>query len=178
VTTNYIVETERLRLRHYTMADEPWLFEVFADLDARTFYPQMIDSANVRRWIEWNLSNYADFGLGLWTLERKDSGTPIGDCGLTFQDVEGVKELEVGYHVIQSERRRGYATEAARACLDYGFQRTVRESICSIVRPANTASCAVAARLHSGCREFVKGGRPALLYSTTRHEWEQRRATR
>jgi [ribosomal protein S5]-alanine N-acetyltransferase len=167
-----IPQTERLRLRAYTTADEAELFDVFADPYARRFYPEMVDRAKVRVWIEWNLRNYDEFGFGLWAMELKVDGQFVGDCGLTYQDVEGRRELEIGYHVIERERGKGYATEAARACLDFGFTHTSCKSICSIVRPSNTTSCAVAARVHTARREFMKGGQPALLFYTTRHEWE------
>jgi [ribosomal protein S5]-alanine N-acetyltransferase len=167
-----ILRTERLRLRAYTAADEAELFDVFSDPYARRFYPEMANRANVRAWIEWNLRNYDESGLGLWAMELKVEDQFIGDCGLTYQDVEGRRELEIGYHVIERERGKGYATEAARVCLDFGFTRTSCQSICSIVRLSNTASCAVAARIHTARREFMKGGRPALLFSTMRRDWE------
>jgi len=173
-----IPQTERLRLRAYTTADEAELFDVFADPYARRFYPEMVDRAKVRAWIEWNLRNYDEFGFGLWAMELKVDGQFVGDCGLTYQDVEGRLELEIGYHVIERERSKGYATEAARACLDFGFAHTSCESICSIVRPSNTASCAVAARVHTARREFMKGGQPALHFYTTRDEWEALRMQR
>jgi RimJ/RimL family protein N-acetyltransferase len=154
-------ECERLRLRPYRLDDEAALYQVFGDPYACTFYPEMEDAANVRRWIVWNLRNYAEHGFGLWALEREDSGAFIGDCGLTWQEVEGGRELEIGWHVLASERGRGYATEAARACLDFGFERAPAASICSIVRPANSASRRVAGRIHAECREFEKGGRRA-----------------
>jgi [ribosomal protein S5]-alanine N-acetyltransferase len=167
-----VLRTERLRLRAYIAADEADLFEVFADPYARRFYPEMAARAKVRAWIEWNLRNYDEFGFGLWAMELKAEGRFIGDCGLTFQDVEGRRELEIGYHVMERERGKGYATEAARVCLDFGFTRTSCDSICSIVRPSNTASCVVAGRIHTARREFMKGGRPALLFHTTRHNWD------
>jgi len=173
-----IIRTERLRLRAYTPADEAELFEVFADPYARRFYPEMADPAKVRAWIEWNLRNYDELGFGLWAMELNTKGRLIGDCGLTYQDVEGRRELEIGYHVIASERGKGYATEGARECLEFGFTRTSCESICSIVRPSNAASCAVAARIHTTRREFIKGGRTALLFNTTRRDWEARRTNR
>jgi RimJ/RimL family protein N-acetyltransferase len=148
------------------------LFDVFADPYARRFYPEMADRAKVRAWIDWNLRNYDEFGFGLWAMELKAESRLIGDCGLTFQDVEGRGELEIGYHVMERERGKGYATEAARACLDFGFTRTSCESICSIVRPWNTASCAVAARIHTARREFIKGGQPAVLFYSTRRDWD------
>jgi len=173
-----IPETERLRLRAYTIADEAELFDVFADPYARRFYPEMADRAKVRAWIESNLRNYDEFGFGLWAIELKVEGHFLGDCGLTYQEVEGRRELEIGYHVIERERGKGYATEAARGCLEFGFRRTSCESICSIVRPSNTASCVVAARVHAARREFMKGGQPGLLFYTTRHEWEALRIER
>ena len=167
-----ILRTERLRLRAYTGADEADLFDVFADPYARRFYPEMAAPAKVRAWIEWNLRNYDEFGFGLWAMELRADGRFIGDCGLTFQDVEGRRELEIGYHVMERERGKGYATEAARVCLDFGFRRTPCDSICSIVRPSNAASCAVAARIHTARRELIRGGKPALLFHTTRRDWD------
>ena len=173
-----ILGTERLRLRAYTSADEADLFDVFADPYARRFYPEMEDRGKVRAWIEWNLRNYDEFGLGLWAIELKEGGGLIGDCGLTFQEVEGRRELEVGYHLIERERGNGYATEAARTCLDFGFTRTSCESICSVVRPGNTTSRAVAARIHTARREFTKCGQVALLFNTTRQAWSELRISR
>ena len=170
-----IVVTARLRLREFTAGDEADAFAMFADPYARTFYPQMSDRAKVRDWIQWNLRNYQEFGFGLWVIERSVDGRFLGDCGLTYQDVEGRRELEVGYHLTERERGQGYATEAARACLDFGFLRTTCERICSIVRPSNAASCAVAARIHTTRREFTKGDSPAFLYTTSRRDWEARR---
>ena len=174
-----ILQTKRLLFRLYTSADEEALYEVFADPYARTFYPEMADRARVRAWIDWNLRNYEEFGFGLWAMELKTGGGKlIGDCGLTYQDVEGKRQLEIGYHVIQYERGKGYATEAARRCLDFGFIHTACESICSIVRPSNAASCMVAGRIHTAEREFVRDGRPALLFYTTRQDWQILRMAR
>jgi len=167
-----VIETERLRLRQLTPADGSVLLDVFADPYAREFYPDMTDYAWVVRWIEWNLGNYEKFGYGLWGMELKSSGELIGDCGLTWQQVEVRSELEIGYHVLARERRRGYATEGARACLDWGFRHTDSAMICSIVRPANLASCTVAGRVHPARREFERRGQPVLLFYTMRSDWE------
>ena len=166
-----MAETARLRLRRLTLADEGDLFEVFADPYAREFYPRMVDSKEVRLWIEWNLRNYETYGFGLWAMELRQSGRLIGDAGLTYQDVGGIRMLEVGYHVVHGERRKGHALEAARACLDFGFTRTEATSICSIVSPSNRASCGVAGRLHFDCRAFVRNEQKLLLFFTARDEW-------
>jgi len=63
-----IPQTERLRLRAYTIADEAELFNVFADPYARRFYPEMADRTKARAWIEWNFRNYDEFAsaCGQW----------------------------------------------------------------------------------------------------------------
>lgn len=168
VVTRYLIETPRLGLRPLRAEDDVDLRRVFADPDARRFYPEMADAAMVCRWIARNVERYRDDGFGLWALELRDGGALIGDCGLTWQEVEGRQELEIGYHVALEHRGRGFATEAARACLEYALRRVERDLVCSIVRPANHASRTVAGRVHAHCREFVKRESPALLFYTRR----------
>ena len=86
----------------------------------------MADLCQCTRLDRLESSRLDSYGFGLWALELKTTGASIGDCGLTYQDVEGSPQLEVGYHVMQRERRKGYATEAARACLDSPASNTRR----------------------------------------------------
>jgi hypothetical protein len=130
----------------------------------------MVDRAKVREWSERNLRNYQELGFGLWAMELRLDGRFGGDCGLTYQNVEGRRELEVHYQVIERQRGKGYATEAARACLEFGFTRTSCQSSCSIVRQSNTASCMVAARVHSARPRVCerKSAGPTFLYHASR----------
>lgn len=130
----------------------------------------MTERANLRRWIEWNLRNYQDCGLGLWAIERKDTEAFIGDCGLTNQEVEGARQIEIGYHVVEESRGQRYAAEAARACLTAGFHQTTAPLIYSIADPRNIASRTVATRVHVDCREFMNRDQPFLMFYTTRNQ--------
>ena len=163
-----VIEIERLSLRRYTLADLDALCEVFSDSYARRFYPEMLARERVLGWIRWNLRNYEETGFGLWAMEPRGESRLIGDCGLTYQEVEGRQEIEIGYHLHEAERGKGYATEAARACLAYAFRELDAPLVCSIVASENTASCAVAGRVHRNRREFVKAGRPAIFFFTER----------
>src|SRR5829696_3196155 len=78
-----------------------------------------IPRAARRRWPGWNQRLYRDHGFGLWLLTLRATGEFVGDCGLTPQQVNGVTELEVGYHLRGALQGRGLATEAAAACRDY-----------------------------------------------------------
>jgi ribosomal-protein-alanine N-acetyltransferase len=71
-------------------------------------------------------------------------GELIGDCGLVRQSVDGVDEIEIGYHVRRDLWGQGYASEAARACRDYGFASFEVDRLVSLIRPENMASRRVA----------------------------------
>jgi RimJ/RimL family protein N-acetyltransferase len=169
--TDTVLETPRLRLRLYRRDDEQDVARLFGDELARTFYPDMTDPRSAGRWIEWNLRHYVAFGFGLWVMERRESGGFVGNCGLSRQTVQGKSRLEVGYHVTHAERGNGFATEAARACVDHAFEQTASPTVCSIVVPSNAASRAVAGRVHAGVSEIDDEGRRVLLFVTTREQW-------
>ncbi len=163
--------TRRLGFRRYEASDVNALVDVFADAYAAKFYPGRATTEGCQRWIDWNLKNYERDGLGLWALERLEDGRFIGDAGLTWQLVEGVPTLEIGYHVHEAFRGQGLASEAARACLDLGFSREGVDLVCSIVHPENTASAKVSQRLHASMRTFEGRSGPALLFFTRRDQW-------
>jgi RimJ/RimL family protein N-acetyltransferase len=155
--------TDRLRFRRMEPTD---LDDMAAVLCAPDPYPH--DRAgktrdDVVRWIEWQERNYADHDFGLWVVETHD-GTFVGDCGLTVQDVEGTAHVEVGYHVAPALRRRGYATEAARAVRDCAAAHGV-EHLVALVRPENTPSQGVARSLGMEVERtaYVHGG-DALVF--------------
>ena len=64
-----------------------------------THYPAPFDEARTRRWIDWNLENYMQYGFGLWAVVLKETGEFIGDCGLTLQNIDGEMLPEIGYHI-------------------------------------------------------------------------------
>jgi ribosomal-protein-alanine N-acetyltransferase len=160
--------TPRLRFRALVPEDAPELLRAFEDPDARRFYPAMADVAEVERWIERNLERYAEDGFGLWAVELVEGGELVGDCGLTLQDVDGVSELEVGWHVRADLRGRGLATEAGRACLAWGFWETDWPRIISLIHEENPASESVARKVHKDrLPELVErtGGAHAIWFT-------------
>lgn len=90
------------------------------------------------------MQRYTQHGFGLWALVLKESSELIGDCGLVVQDVEGVEEVEIGYHVRRDWWGQGLATEAAQACRNYGFNQLGFNKLISLIHPANIASRRVA----------------------------------
>lgn len=172
----YILQDQRVRMRRYAITDAEAVRSVFADPYAARFYPAMNQPEAVDRWIAWNLKNYEDHGFGLWALELIEGGVFIGDAGITYQTVEGVRILEIGWHIHPSFRSMGYATEAGMACLRYGFDALKAALLSSIVDPANLASIKVASRVHAKRREYQGKNGTMLLFSTTASEFAARRS--
>ncbi|MDR6637386.1 GNAT family N-acetyltransferase [Paenarthrobacter nitroguajacolicus] len=145
--------TTRLRFREMTMDDLDAMSAMLGDANVMTYYPAPKSRAEAKAWIEWNQANYARDGYGLWIIETL-AGDFVGDCGLTWQKVNGRSELEVGYHVRLDLQGRGYATEAATACLEFARDVVKARSLVAIIHPENAASRRVAERI--GMRQVDK----------------------
>lgn len=138
--------TARLRLRAWTTAP--------ADLDRLT---DTYGRDEVSRWLggtpsvpppelvaRWSALHERDARFGCWAIQRPD-GVVAGT--VLFKPLpNGVGEVEVGWHLHPDSWGHGYATEAARAVIERGFDAGLPE-VYAVVRPGNTASLAVCARL-------------------------------
>ena len=135
-----IVETSRLILREMTDDDFDALYRVLADSDIMQHYPYTFDEARVRNWIARNRERYRIFGFGLWAVILKETGTFIGDCGISLQPINGQWLPEVGYHINKAYWRQGYASEAAAACIRLAFERFQYPAVYSYMNAANEPS--------------------------------------
>jgi len=104
----------RLTFRRMTPADLDDMASLLGSPEVMAYYARPKTRDEAAAWISWNEANYARDGFGLWVL-HDSSGAFVGDCGLTWQVVDGVEDLEVGYHVLPRFQGLGLATEAARA---------------------------------------------------------------
>jgi len=152
---SFILETARLRLREFTMNDADVMETVLGDPVAMQYYPAAFDRRGVEAWIEKNMARYQRDGHSLWAMLLKDTGELIGDCGCAVQEVEGRNEIEVGYHVRRDLWGNGYATEAARACMEYAFAKIGAERVISMIRPENVQSRRVAEKNGLVCEKIV-----------------------
>lgn len=134
------LETPRLILREMTDADFDSLHAILSDTETMQHYPKPYDEAGVRRWINWSKENYAKYGFGLWAVILKETGEFIGDCGITMQPIHGQWLPEIGYHIHKAHQRRGYASEAAAACIRLAFERYGFPKVYSYMKHTNVAS--------------------------------------
>jgi RimJ/RimL family protein N-acetyltransferase len=169
-----ILETERLILRELEATDVDSLAEVLSDPVAMRFYPAPFDRDGVAAWIGRAQASYVQHGFGLWAVTRRADSRFLGDCGPMLQPVAGILIPEIGYHIVPSEQGRGYATEAARACLAWVFEHESFDIACSLVATENAPSRAVASKVHQSMRKITWGrlGREMCMY------WSERGVSR
>ena len=141
-----IIETRRLFLRELKYEDVEDLHIIFSDQQSMKHYPRPFTLQETNNWIHWNLKNYAEFGFGLWGVVLKENNKLIGDCGITMQNINGIMEPEIGYHINKNYINNGYATEAAQACRNYSFEVLKLRKIYSYMKHKNLASIKVAVK--------------------------------
>jgi RimJ/RimL family protein N-acetyltransferase len=158
--------TARLTFREMDAGDLDDMASLLGDPDVMAYYPRPKTRQEAAQWIDWNRRLYRTHGYGLWLLATAD-GDFAGDCGLTPQVVDGVTELEVGYHVRPTLQGRGYASEAAAACRDYARTIIGARRLIAIIHPDNRPSQRVAEKigLRPEKRSLVHGGREAVIYA-------------
>ncbi len=143
-----IMQTKRLFLRNLTPDDYEDIKRVLQDKDVMYAYEHPFSDEEVRDWLNKQLTRYETDGIGLWAVTLQDTGKMIGQCGLTYQQVDGKILTEVGYLFEKKYWHQGYATEAAFTCLCYAVDVLNEEKIYAIIRDNNIPSQKVALRNH------------------------------
>jgi RimJ/RimL family protein N-acetyltransferase len=170
------LETERLTLRTFREADAMALFELSQDPDVVRYVGdrRVLTLQEAWRAVAGWIGHWALRGYGQWAIEERSSGRFIGRAGIINPaDWPGP---EVGYLLGRPWWGRGYATEAARAAMDWGFREIGFTDLLSLIDPDNHASIAVATRLGESLRgEAEVMGNRVLLYGIGRAEWEASR---
>ena len=145
-------------------ADLDHVAALLGDPEVMRFYPRPKTRDEALGWIRWNQRNYADYGYGLWYVETHD-GEFVGDCGLTWQLVDGLQVLEVGYHTVGAMQGRGYASEAAHACVDLAIGPIGESRVIAIINPENSPSRRVAEKVGLQiAMETEVRGLPVVVY--------------
>jgi len=142
-----VLTTQRLLLREMTGADLDHIAALFGDEEVMRYYPKPMTREEAHAWVAWNQRLYRSHGFGLWAMVLRDTGEFAGDCGLTPQYVDGIKEIEVGYHVRTCLQGQGYATEAATAARDFARDALFLSRLIAIINPDNAASQRVAGKI-------------------------------
>lgn len=157
------IETERLTLRPLAMDDLDQLVALQAEPEVARFMGAY-GRAELTVWVRSNLEEWARHGHGRMAILERASDNMVGRTGLRRWPQFG--ETELGWALGADARGRGYATEAAGACLEWGFDALELDYITAMIRPDNPRSIAVAERLGMRpLRPDVLMGEPVTVYA-------------
>ncbi len=136
-----VLESARLALRRLTPEDAPFILELLND----PLFLRFVGDKGVRTLdgardyiVNGPMASYAQHGFGLFHVSLKPDGTPIGMCGLLKREV--LEDVDVGFAYLPQFSGQGYATEAARATIDYGRTVLGLKRIVAITAPDNVNS--------------------------------------
>lgn len=170
------LETGRLLLREWRDSDLDAMAAMLDDEEVMRFLGGRMTRFDAWRSLAALAGQWMLRGYGAWAVERKSDGAMMGRVGLLFPD--GWPSLEVGWTLGRPYWGHGYATEAARAALDYGFLTQPVEKLISLIDPQNIASQGVAQRLGEtrGPSHIQNAGKESFaceIWSITRAQWKR-----
>ena len=165
----YILETERLRLREFTLEDSDFIIELLnspgwlefiGDRNVRT-------ADQARSYLENGpMKSYRENGFGLSMVEMKDYKKPIGMCGILKRD--SLEYPDIGFAFLPTFQGEGYAYEIASQTLSYARQHLKIPKIAAITVPKNEKSIRLLQKigLHFERTITLPGGSEELLLYT------------
>lgn len=168
------ISTARLRFRLLEAEDFVLCLPFFKDPRSHQYWDtQGKDPETLgREWFDKQMWRYAHGHGGAMALIEKDTGKLVGWCGLLLQVVDGVEELEVGYSILPAHWKKGYATEAARRCIQFAFENQLAKSVISIIQIHNFPSQRVAGK--NGLirdAQTMHHGNPVYVYRIYPKDW-------
>lgn len=146
--------TPRLRLRGWRETDRAPFAAQNADPEAMRFLGGPMTRETSDAYLDRTLRHWAEDGCGKWVVELRETGQFVGAVGLQrmrfdlpFPHRSGT---EIAWRMGRAFWGRGFATEAARAAVEFGFQDRALAEILALTVPDNRASRAVMERLGMG----------------------------
>ena len=163
-----VCRTARVALREFTEADLDALATLMADQDQMAFYPAPRTRDEAKAWIDRNIGLYKENGFGFWLMEAIAGRDFLGYCGIRPLPIEGIQEVEMGWHTRKEFWGQGHATESAAACRDLAFTRFDIVRLVATIDPDHAASLRVATKIGMQReRTAVLDEWPCVVYAIT-----------
>lgn len=137
----YIV-TSRLRLRDWKKADLEVFWRLNADEEVMQFFPKILSNEETNVFFEAIQAELIEEGFGLYAVEVKENNEFIGFVGFHRAkfDADFTPCIEIGWRLKREAWGKGYATEGATACLEYGFSELGFKEVYSFTAEINKPS--------------------------------------
>jgi RimJ/RimL family protein N-acetyltransferase len=142
MTAKTFIETDRLLLREWIPADDMFYINMNRDESVMEFFPSILTEAQSLMHTERITGLIKEKGYGLFAVERKEDSAFIGFTGFSHPGFEAsfTPCVEIGWRIGSKYWNKGYATEAAKACIDFGFEKMGWKDIYSFTSLLNTRS--------------------------------------
>jgi RimJ/RimL family protein N-acetyltransferase len=155
------ITTGRLIIRPFTPADFEAIHAAWSDPAVMGPIPsQAYDREQSWARLTGKFRHQARHGFSKWAVAEQATGTVIGECGVHY--LEDGPDIELGYKLARAYWGKGFASEAARACLDWALAERP-ERVVAIVDPANIRSARILSRIG-----MVQDG----TFSRCGHTWD------
>ncbi|SLN54040.1 hypothetical protein ROA7450_02774 [Roseovarius albus] len=139
------LRTQRLLLRQWQANDIDAYVRYFSDPEAARYFGGARNPDEAWRHMAQNIGHWHLNGFGYWAVEEIGTGVFIGCVGL-WKSLEW-PELELGYWIDDRQQHKGFAEEAAIACIQYARETLNAPSLVSYIDPANVPSQRLASKL-------------------------------
>ncbi|HEU4391878.1 MAG TPA: GNAT family N-acetyltransferase [Blastocatellia bacterium] len=159
------IKTARLLLRPLEPSDFEAYAAFSADPDVMRYIAEGRPLTREEAWrnMAMMIGHWHLRGYGNWAVEERSTGSMIGRLG--FWNPEGWPGFELGWLIARTHWGQGYATEGARAALDFAFAVLGERRVISLIRPGNRASIRVAEKIGEQYEQTLDLRGDALLYS-------------
>jgi RimJ/RimL family protein N-acetyltransferase len=162
------LETERLWLAQWSLADLPAARPIFTDPHVMRYindgHPLADDE--IGKFIARQQKHFLSRGFCLWKLLLKPEGRLIGFCGLQPLELDEISEVEIGWRLAKDQWGRGLATESARVALRDVVEHAHLSRVIAIAMPENHASLRIMEKLGMAYeRDSQKDGFDIVVYS-------------
>lgn len=135
---DYFLRTARLGFRRWHAADLPLAIGLWGDPNVTRFIDARgrLDLAQVQERLAREIACESEHGIQYWPLFRLEDDGHVGCCGLRPRD-PAARVYELGVHIRSALWGKGYAQEAARAVIGYGFERLAASALFAGHNPGN-----------------------------------------
>ncbi|MGY8846628.1 MAG: GNAT family N-acetyltransferase [Bacteroidia bacterium] len=161
-----VLETERLYLRELNIKDAESFYLLNLDKEVMKYTGEkLFDNIEKSKEFLENYDHYEKYGFGRWAVINKENDEFLGWCGLKF--TEKLNEYDIGFRFFKKYWNKGYATESAKSCINYGINKLKMTEILGRAMKDNIASIKVLEKIGLQYKKnFDFEGSIGVIYKT------------
>ncbi|WP_299122631.1 GNAT family N-acetyltransferase [uncultured Winogradskyella sp.] len=180
---DYLFKSERLGFRNWTENDLTEFAKINADLEVMEHFPKPLTKKETAEFIERLEDHYSKNGYTYFATEILKTGELIGFIGLAYQEykTDFTPATDIGWRLKKSSWGNGYATEGAKQCFNYAFDKLNLDKIISVCTAQNNKSERVMKKIgmikigdfnHPKLREYPEHEK-CMCYEMTKNQWQR-----